>query len=62
MKVEEDITNGLGKVCHCQSHCGHRIDLAHIRLPDSSRVRIMAQLKDGISFDSIMDSIRDVSL
>ena len=62
MKVEEDITNGSCKVQYCQTHCGHKIELAHIRLPESSRMHIMAQLKDGISIGSIMDTIHDVSL
>ena len=33
MKVEESIANGSCKVSYCYTHCGHKKDLAHIRMP-----------------------------
>ena len=62
MKVEEDTKNGLCKVQYCSTHCGHKKELAYMRIPESLKIKIASQLRQGVSVNSIMDSIRDVSL
>ena len=62
MKVEESIANGSCKVSYCYTHCGHKKDLAHIRMPKSLKAKISNQLQAGVSVDKIMYEIRDVSL
>ena len=62
IKLEEKLLNGSCKVTYCYTHCGHTKDLAHIRMPESLKVKIASQPKAGVSIDKIMDDIRDVSL
>ena len=62
MKLEQNIVSGSCKVHYNSTHCGHKKELAHIRLTDSSRVKIASQLQAGVSINNILDSIRDVSL
>ena len=47
----------LVEVCH--SHYGHSQTLGHLRLPDTTRQRIAGQLAQGVSFERILDDIRD---
>ena len=41
------------------THYGHTIDLGHLRLSKQQRQSIAGQLLQGVSFDSILDKIRD---
>lgn len=42
----------------CDYHL-HEAQLAHLRLPESTRQMIAAKLHDGVSINAILDSIRD---
>ena len=61
MNVEQNMVSGNCKVYYNSTHCRHKKDLAHIRLPDSSRVKIASKLR-SINNNIILDSIPDVSL
>jgi len=47
----------LVEVCH--SHYGHSQTSGHLRLPDTTHQRIAGQLAQGVSFERILDDIRD---
>ena len=47
----------LVEVCH--SHYGHTQTLGHDRLPEVARQRISGQLAQGVTFDGILNDIRD---
>ena len=43
----------------CKSHYGHVTSLGHLRLPESDRKLIASKLLQGVSFEHILDTIRD---
>ena len=47
----------LVEVCH--SHYGHTQTLGHLRLPEVARQKISGQLAQGVTFERILDDIRD---
>ena len=47
------------KVDICQQHYGHEQSLGYIRLSQSAHQYIAAQLSKGVSFDRILDDVRD---
>ena len=46
-------------VDYCSTHYGHEISLGHLRISDKDRKMIAGKLKQGVSFEHIMDTIRD---
>ena len=50
--------NGV-KVDLCEQHYGNTQSLGHIRIPKTAQQYIAAQLSKGISFDHILDDVRD---
>lgn len=42
-----------------KTHYGHEHNLGHIRIPAESRVFIAKQLTEGVSFDNLLDKVRD---
>ena len=42
-----------------KSHYGHQVCLGHLRISDSNRKAIAGQLDQGVSFEHIIDSIRN---
>ncbi len=43
----------------CKTHYGPSCRIGHIRLPQTDRLVIAGQVARGVSFDRILDSIRD---
>ena len=43
----------------CKSHYGHSLNIGHVRLAKGDRLSIAAQLAQGVSFDKILDNIRE---
>ncbi len=43
----------------CKTHYGHSCRIGHIRLPQTDRLVIAGQVAQGVSFDRILDNIRD---
>ena len=42
-----------------KTHYGHKNSLGHLRLPKHIRQAIAGQLLQGVSFDSVLDKVRD---
>ena len=59
MKVIENIQNGNVSIVYCKTHHNHKIELGHLRLPESTRLEIAAKLHNGVSIERILDDIRD---
>ena len=55
-KVNEDTAHV--EVCYCSTH-SHPIRLAHIRIPNLTRMNITAKLQQGVGMERILDDIRD---
>ena len=47
----------LVEVCH--SRYGHTQTLGHLRLPEVARQKLSGQLAQGVTFERILDDIRD---
>lgn len=47
------------RVSVCKTHYGHTCSLGHTRLSESDRLTIVGQLAQGITFERILDNIRD---
>ena len=48
--------------CHvemCHTHYGHDVQIQHIKLSKRQRESIAAKIQQGVSFDRILDDIRD---
>ena len=58
MRVTEDIHTGLVSVQYCSTHHNHDINLGHLRLQHDTRMKIAAQLQQGVGMSRIMDNIR----
>ena len=43
----------------CRTHYGHTNTLGHLRLPATKRAEIAGQISQGITFQRIIDDIRD---
>ena len=46
-------------VSACLSHYGHNPDIAHLHLTDKDRKMAECKIKDGVSFQCIIDDVRD---
>ena len=55
-KVNED--NGHVEVMYCATH-NHVVRLAHVQIPNQTRMIIASKLKQGISMERILDDIRE---
>uniref|UniRef100_A0A6P7FWK9 Uncharacterized protein LOC114334883 n=1 Tax=Diabrotica virgifera virgifera TaxID=50390 RepID=A0A6P7FWK9_DIAVI len=49
----------LVKVEYWKTHFGHELQLGHISLSSNTRAEIAGKLKEGVSFNHILDTIRD---
>ena len=43
----------------CNTHYGHNQDIGHLRIPAPERINIAAQLAQGVTFEKILDCVRD---
>ena len=59
IKTIVDYKTGKVKTEVCGTHYGHAQDLEHIRLPEDVRLSIAGQLHQGVSFQHILDNIRN---
>jgi hypothetical protein len=51
--------NGSLKADITTTHYGHTISIGHLRLSKQQRLNIAGQLLQGVSFDSILDQVRN---
>ena len=60
-QISASVDNLTGEVLVTlhKTHYGHSMQLQHLRLPLSDRLKIASQLKAGVSVDHIYDEIRD---
>ena len=58
IKAIEDITSGEVSVEYCSTHHNHDINLGHLRIQHDTRMKIVAQLQQGLAMSRIMDNIR----
>ena len=59
MKVTKDQVTGSVDVHYCSTHHNHEVSLGHLRIPHETRMKIAAQLQQGVTIERIMDNIRD---
>ena len=52
-------SNGSVKASICTTHYGHQLSLGHIRLSKEYRYSIAAKISQGVSFQRILDDIRE---
>ena len=58
IKVVQNTFTGKVNVEHCETHT-HPTQLGHLPLPEETRVLVAQKLKDGVTIDSILDTLRD---
>ena len=59
IKATHDQLTGTVEVCYCSTHHNHDVSLGHIRMPRETRMKIAAQLQQGVTMERIMDNIRE---
>ena len=59
IKAIEDITSGEVDVEYCSTHHNHDVNLGHLRLQHDTRMKIAAQLQQGVTMSRIMDNVRE---
>ena len=57
--VRRNIHSTILHIFVCKSHYGHTCSLGHIRLSEADRLSIAGQLSQGVTFERILDNIRD---
>ena len=62
MKVIKDQLKGSAEVQYCSTHHNHETSLGHIRIANETRMKIAAQLQQGVTIERIMDNIRENTL
>lgn len=55
----EHLEGGKIKIMVNKTHYGHQCSLGHIRIPQSDRLAIAGLLTHGVSFDNVLNKIRD---
>ena len=58
IKAIEDLTSAEVAIQYCSTHHNHDVNLGHLRLQHDTRMKIAAQLQQGVSMSRIMDNIR----
>ena len=58
MKTTKDISTGEVIVQYCSTHHNHEVNIGHLRMQHNTRVKIAAQLQQGVTIERIMDNIR----
>ena len=58
MKVIKCLKDGKIAVEYCTDH-SHEIAIAHLRIPQDTRVSIAKKLQDGVNIDRVLDQVRD---
>ena len=59
MKATKDLNTGEVVVKYCLTHHNHDINIGHLRMQHDTRMKIAAQLQQGIPLERIMDNIRE---
>ena len=59
MKVTKDLTTGRVELHYCSTHHNHEVILGHVRMPHKTRMKIAAQLQQGVTIERIMDNTRE---
>lgn len=58
MKVTKCLPTGVISVEYCTNHT-HTLEIAHLRIPEDTRVSIASKLQDGVNIDKVLDNICD---
>ena len=59
MKAIKDTDTGEVVVHYCSTHHNHEVRMGHLRIQGVTRMKIAAQLQQGVSMQRIMDDVRD---
>ena len=57
MIVTQDVNGVVAEIC--DTHYNHSTSLGHLRLPSHVREQVAAQLAQGVTFQRVLDNIRD---
>ena len=58
----KDQLTGTADVQYCSTHHNHQFSLGHLRIPHETRIKIAAQLQQGVIIERIIDKIRDSTM
>ena len=58
MKVTTSMISGKVSVEYCTNH-NHEIAIAHLHIPQDTRVSIAAELQNGVNIDKVLDHVRE---
>ena len=50
---------GSVDVHYCSTHNNHKVSQGHLRIPHETRMKIAAQLQQGVTIERIIDNIRN---
>ena len=59
IKAIKDLDSGEMIVRYCSTHHNHIVTMGHLRMQESTRLKIAAQLQQGVSIQRIMDDVRE---
>ena len=59
MTVISPMNKGKVHLRMCKTHYGHQLSIGHLRLQNSVRQSIAGQLAQGVTFQHVLDEIRD---
>ena len=59
VKAIKDVDTGEVIVHYCSTHHNHEVSMGHLRMPEATRMKIAAQLQQGVTIQRIMDDVRD---
>ena len=59
MKVQQNIHTNKVVVTYVSKHWNHKMQLAHLPIPQSARLSIASHLQQGVPILTILDKIRD---
>ena len=57
IKAIKDLDSGEMNVRYCSTHHNHTVTMGHLRMKESTRLKIAAQLQQGVSIQRIMDDV-----
>ncbi|XP_002402770.3 uncharacterized protein LOC8030770 [Ixodes scapularis] len=58
LNARECLVTGAVKVNGCLTHYGHDLDVAHLRISTADRSAIVEEIRRGVPFDRILETIR----
>ncbi|CAI6356419.1 unnamed protein product [Macrosiphum euphorbiae] len=62
LKVTISKFDGKVSTSFWKTHCGHKLEIGRIRLDDETRTIIAEKLKEGVTFNRVLDAIREAEI